>query len=118
MIVTSDNTALMPISSDASTGIAVAIPAGTPPGTGATRLPKTRPISTNTATGAATAPIAPSGSRTKILISSHVSCQSPRMRGSLVSNRVAGELQEHILEARLNSAEVGHADAMERQAVD
>src|SRR5690348_7413541 len=108
MIVTSDNTPLSAISTDANTGsptltnpVAVIEP-------GVGRPPMSRPTTTNTSTGKRIDPNAPSGSRRKILISSQVSFQSPRnIKLLLITNRMAGELQKNVLQIRQHSAEVG-----------
>src|SRR5438128_6244992 len=107
MIVTSDSTALGVISTDANTGTSTPIKAENRDEAVTARRPSTRPIATNISTGTAIVPIAPSGSRMKILISSQVSLR--RLRIS-ISNRVAGQLEEHVLEIRKLSAEVGHPD--------
>ena len=87
MIVTSDSIVLMMMSSDTSVG--------TPPGASkplseaeadaGTLTPAViRPSSTNASTGMTIVPIAPSGSRRKILVSSQVRFQSPRSMVFLV----------------------------------
>src|SRR5688572_15935934 len=114
MIVTSETTALVSISMAASTGrlvrrnasscdAGVASPRRTPP------TPRKR------STGTPTVPKRPSGSRTKILISSHASCE--RLLIS-IPNRVAGEAQEHVLERRHDGVEVGHGDGVTRHTLD
>src|SRR6185436_19936345 len=77
-----------------------------------------RPSATNSSTGIPTVPNRPSGSRTKILISGHVSFQSPRSMSPSVSNRVTGQPEKDILERREHGAEVGDPDSMFGEALD
>src|SRR6476469_1956510 len=77
-----------------------------------------RPSATNSSTGIPTVPNRPSGSRTKILISSHVSFQSPRSMAPSVSNRVAGQPEKDILERRKHRSEIGDPDSMLGEALD
>src|SRR5262245_57227892 len=83
--------------------------------------PSIRPSSTKSSTGTPTVPKSPSGSRTKILTSSHVSFHSPFIRllrpaaighrpCVLVSHRMSRQLDEHILERRQDRPEVLDAD--------
>src|SRR6478672_263958 len=116
MIVTSDPTALSAIITEANTGSAAGI---APPGRAAARAsagPARRPRTTKTRTGMPTVPNTPIGSRTKILISSHVSRSSFTMRS--LADRAAGQSQEHILEGRQLGAEIADADTMFRDAGD
>src|ERR1017187_3903173 len=120
MIVTSDSTAPMVMSMDTSTGMPPAPNRPLRVNEGGTLRPaETRPIRTNASTGMTIVPIAPSGSRRKILTSSQVSCQSPRrlVIGS-VADRVAGELQEDILEVRVQRPELGDLDPVLGQGLD
>src|ERR1700735_1147473 len=119
MMVTSDSTPLSAISTDARTGS----PTRTNPAAeielGVARPPSSRPATTNTRTGKRIDPNAPSGSRIKILSSSHVSFQSPRnIFCLLVTNRMAGQLQKDIFQGGKYSAKVGDADAVFGQALD
>src|SRR5215471_1946899 len=60
--------------------------------------------------GTPIAATSPSGSRTKIRISSQASFRSPRM--CLVPDRVPGELEEHVLERREHGAEVANGEVV------
>src|SRR5271155_5542468 len=111
MIVTSDKTPLMAISTETKTGNptrtnprAASARGGPPP-------PNSRPATTNTRTGKIIDPNAPSGSRRKILISSQVSFQSPRniselLQSRSISNRMPGELQKDVFQVRQYRAEI------------
>src|SRR5438034_7731921 len=105
MIVTSDRTALMAIMMQTNTGkptrarVFVARTAGG-------RLPTIRPMTTSTSTGMPIVANTPSGSRTKILISSQVRFHSPRSI-VLVPYRMAGQLEEYVFERRQHRAEIG-----------
>ena len=120
MIDTSDCTAPRAISNAAKIGRSSQTTRAASGGAVRARKPNTRPNTTKINTGTPTAPSTPSGSRTKILISSHVSLQSPRSMVSAVSiaNRAARQLEKHVLEGRQLGEEVGHHDPMRRQAVD
>ena len=116
MIATSDSTALAAISSDARIGRSTDDErAARPASARRARGPSSRPKhDEDQRPECRRVPITPSGSRTKILISSQVSLQSPRsmVSSASVANRVAGELEEDVLERRQLGAEVGHADPM------
>src|SRR5258705_11866941 len=60
--------------------------------------------------GITTAPTKPSGSRTKIRISSQVSFRRPSMGSRLVPDDVPGELEEDVLERREHGAEVANGE--------
>ena len=65
-----------------------------------------------------TVPMTPSGSRTKILISSQVSVSSPRSIGSLSSESSGRSLEEDVFERRTFGAEIGHLYSMLRDTLD
>src|SRR3989442_7923182 len=69
-----------------------------------------RPSTRNMASGIPTAATNPSGSRTKIRISSQVSFKSPRMMAASVADDVPGELEEHVLERREHGAKVANGE--------
>src|SRR5262245_55690821 len=121
MIVMSDSTTLIASSSDAKTGRSSVKGRGTPGGGGPApiRSPNIRPNNTKIPIGSSV-PKTPSGSRTKILISSHASFQSPRIITSArsISNRVSGQLEEHVLERLVRRPQIDHADSVLRHAVD
>src|SRR2546427_1865067 len=117
MIVTSDSTALSVIITDANTGTSTPINAENRDEAVTARRPSTRPITTNISTGTAIVPIAPSGSRMKILISSQVSLRRPLSMIS-IPNRVAGQLQEPVLEIRKPGPEVGSPDPVRGKTMD
>src|SRR5688572_16837596 len=110
-IVTSDCTVPTAMSSPTNTGSAkrAASPAGSD---GRRAAAVTRPSARNRTTGIATVPISPSGSRTKILISSQVSFQRPlnTRLPNLLPYRVSRDLEEDLLERRDEGTELGHAD--------
>src|SRR5213593_2834444 len=119
MMATSENMVLVAISRDARIGRSTETTRGT---WGACRTcgPSRRPNTTKIRTGTPTVPMTPSGSRTKILISSHVNPQSPRSMasGASVPNRVAGQLEKDVLECRQLRAKVDDPYAMLRQTLD
>src|SRR5580704_17455015 len=78
MMVTSDNTPLSAISTEARTGNPTRTNPAMPIELVGSRPPSIRPTPMNTMTGKKMDPKAPMGSRRKILISSQVSFQSPR----------------------------------------
>src|ERR1044071_622882 len=107
MIVTSDTTALIDIRMAASTGRPV-LRNSASGDAGVAAAPRiSRPTTTNTMTGTASVPKSPIGSRAKILISSHVSSNNPFIS---VPYRVAGELQEDVLQGRHARMEIGDGD--------
>src|SRR5262249_33888897 len=75
------------MSSDANTGRSTATKLLTPGGTTFNLLRNRRPTMANINTGTSKVPKTPSGSRTKILISSQVSFQRPRSMKSSVTSR-------------------------------
>ncbi len=101
MMVTSESTALTAISMAASTGTSTREVLDA-------RIGPRRAVSPNCARApgrappaSPTVPMRPSGSRTKILISSQVRFQqSAQHRQSSVPDRMAGQLEEHVLERR------------------
>src|SRR5215208_5004597 len=108
MMVTSDSTALMVMNTATNTATSICRSAPNPRrGRGA--VPTTRLTIRNMITGMPTVPNRPIGSRVNILISSQVSFSSPR---TSVPDRVAGQLQIHVLERRQDRAEIGDSDAM------
>src|SRR4051812_18648263 len=116
MTETSELAALRIIITDASTGNAAAT---VPPGRIAARAsagPATRPSPRKTMTGMPTVPETPIGSRTKILISSHVS--RSRFTWPSLANRPASQSQEHILEGRQLGTKVRDPDPVLRDARD
>src|SRR6185312_1307713 len=123
MIVTSESTALIVMSSDTSVGTPPSLSSPLRSGGGTPRTPRPPPVTLpsrmNASTGTTIVPNAPSGSRRKILISSQVRCQSPRsIVFSSVADRVAGQLQEHVLEVRQLRAKLRDSDAILRDALD
>src|SRR6476661_235267 len=119
-IVTSDAAEFSAISMDAKMGRSTVRNAAAPRGPPEGRRPRSRPSTTNNTTGIATVPMNPSGSRTKILISSQVSVQSPRSIFAVASipNRVARQLQEHIFERRPLRPEIRDVHSMLGEAAD
>src|SRR5919201_1889500 len=119
-MATSDPTALAAMTSDARIGRSTPTKRGTAGDAVRTRGPSSLPNKTNINTGTATVPITPSGSRTKILISSHVSLQSPRSMSMVTSlaNRMTGQPEKHVLEVRALGAEFGHSHPMLGETVD
>src|SRR5215831_7916140 len=119
-MATSDSTALAAIRTDAKIGGSTDMNRGTFPEPVRTLGPITRPNTTKTSTGTITVPITPSGSRTKILISSQVSRPSPRSITSpaSVANRVTGQLEKDILERGNLGAEVNDPNPMLRKALN
>src|SRR6185436_9627801 len=119
MMVTSDRTALRAIRIETRIGRSADTMSGGRRDAGPFSRPNIRPSTTNISTGNATVPITPSGSRTKILISSQVSVQSPRSTsGASIPNRMARQLQKHVFERRALGAKVGDLHAMLREACD
>jgi hypothetical protein len=120
MIATRDSTVLVVIRREARMGKSTETTRGRPGETRPTRGPSSRPNSTTINTGIPTVATTPSGSRTKILISSHVSCQSPRSMVSPASvpNHVASQLEKDVLECRELCAEVDHPHPVLRQALN
>src|SRR5580700_1513707 len=119
MMVTSDNTPLSAIRTDAKTGR----PTRTNPAAAVevwlSRPPIMRPTTTNIRTGNRIDPAAPIGSRRKILISSQVSLKSPRnICVSLIANRMAGQFQKNVLQIRQHSTKIGDADAVLGETLD
>src|SRR3954469_12242814 len=115
MMVTSDRTALIAMSTVEKTGKLTAT--SVPPldaGERRARLPPAiRPSTIKAITGIAIVPNAPIGSRRKILISSQVSFNNPRTASPpSVANRAARQLQEHVFQVRGAGPEVGHPDSM------
>src|ERR1035438_9297475 len=112
MMVTSDNTPLSAISTDTKTGSPTRRNPVAEREPGVSRPPANRPTTTKTRTGNKIDPNAPSGSRRKILISSHVSFQSPfNIAESLsIANRMACQLQKDILQVGQHRGEVGYPD--------
>src|SRR5689334_20033341 len=110
----------MAIISDAKIGRSTDTKRGMSGAPARTRGPSHRPNATKTSTGTTNVPINPSGSRTKILISSHVSFQSPRgmVLVASVPDRVAGQLEKDVFERRNLGAEVDDAHPMLGQTVD
>jgi hypothetical protein len=103
-----------------STGIAPALSTpdgGTADGIDVASRGRTRAMRTKAITGTSE-PNAPSGSRRKILISSHVSAQSPRMAIASVPDEMTGELEEHVLERRQHGPEIRDAHAVFGQGTD
>src|SRR5688572_19529608 len=115
MIVTSETTALVAMTIAARTGSPPVLRNTGSGDAGPPALRITRPITSNIRTGTARAPNRPSGSRTKILISSQTSCHKPFMS---IPDRVARQAEEHVLERRLGGVRVGHHDAVARHALD
>src|SRR6202048_1105166 len=120
MIATRDSTVLVVITKEGRMGRSAEIARVTPGETRRSGEPSTRPNTTKINTGTATVPMTPSGSRTKILISSQVSFQSPRSMVSApsVPNHVTGQLEKDVLECRELGAEVDHPHPMFRQTLD
>src|SRR5882672_5385177 len=116
MIVTSEITALKAIRITANTGSVTRTNALPVIDSGDSVRPAKLPRPMKTTTGMTMVPAAPMGSRMKILISSQVSFRRPR--STSIPDRVAGQREEHILEAGQHGPEVGDADPVLRQAVD
>src|SRR5687767_797493 len=123
MIVTSETTALVAMTSAARTGRPAFRNAHS--GDAGPAPPRiARPSARNRSTGTPTAPNRPSGSRAKILISSQTSCHKPFIGSYLpssspahlprasVSNRAPRQPEEHVLERRLGGVEIGDRDAV------
>src|SRR3954462_11540163 len=117
MMATNDSTTLATVSRPAKIGRSADMKRGTP-GVFASFGPPTRLMITKATTGMAMPPIAPSGSRRKILISSQARRHKPRSIIVSVADRVAGELEKDVLERRQLGAKVVHRDAMLGEAVD
>src|SRR5262245_14647240 len=101
MIVTSDSTAFSDAVIAANTGkstVTKSLARGE-----LDAPPSARPMPTNITVGRISAPISPSGSRAKILNSSHESFSSARMS---IPDRVAGQAQEDIFETWHDRAKV------------
>src|SRR5579871_3061543 len=107
MIVTRDPTPLRAISTAANTGRPTRTNAVAGIALAGSRPASDRPPRTKTIAGDKIVPNAPIGSRRKILISSHVSFQSPRNMGRLVANGMAGQFQENVFQVGQHRAEVG-----------
>src|SRR5438046_7169503 len=119
MMVTSDSTALIAIKSEMKTGKSMETNRGSSGAGVRTRPPASLAITTKSNTGMTMVPTTPSGSRTKILISSQVRRQSPRsMCCRLRANLVAGHTEEHVLECRHGGAEFGHSNVVLGEAAD
>src|SRR6185503_6476061 len=121
MMATSESTALAAVRIDAKIGRSTDKKRGKRGTAGEpSRMsgPTKRASTTKTKTGTNTVPMTPSGSRTKILISSQVSCHTVRIEADSVANRVAGQLEKDVLERRDFRAEVGDRDSMLRDAAD
>src|SRR5215510_12762522 len=119
MIVMSDPTALSAISTVVNTGRKP--PPGHPRRAGPITVAgdTTRDIPRNTSSGIAIDPNNPSGSRAKILISSHVSfARDLSVIVALVTDRVSCQFEEYILEVRSLAPKLGHLDPMFRDAAD
>src|SRR5580693_8033612 len=109
MMVTSESTALMAISSDTRTGmLAPENPLKARDADPTLGLVK-RPNTMKTRTGKPMVPNAPSGSRRKILVSIHVNFKRPRsiIVQFLFANGAASELEKDILKVGKNRSEIG-----------
>src|SRR5262249_54681158 len=120
MMVTSDNTPLSAISTDTNTGSPTRRNPAVGGEPGVIRPPANRLTTTKTTTGNTIDPIAPSGSRRKILISSQVSFQSPRIiAGSpSIADRMAGQFQKDVLQVGQHGGKVGDPDPVLGETVD
>src|SRR5437667_4625840 len=120
MIATRDRTVLRAIRTEARIGRSTEITRGTSAATRRLSEPNIWPNTTKINTGIPTMPMTPSGSRTKILISSQVSFESPRSTVSAASvpNHVASQLEKDVLERRKLCAEVDHPYPVFRQTLD
>src|SRR6266850_3877448 len=120
MMATSESMVLVAISREARIGRSTETARGIPGEARCTCGPSSLPNTTKIKTGTPTVPMTPSGSRTKILISSHVSPQSPRSMVSAASvpNHVAGELEKDVLECRQLRAKVDHRHPLFCQTLD
>src|ERR1700691_716313 len=120
MIVTRDSTALMAMRTEASTGRPTVIKLLAASEVGASPWPAIRPATRNTRTGITIVPIAPSGSRRKILISIQVNFHSPRsiVIKASVANRVTGQFEKDVLQVGENGAEIRDPDAILRQTMN
>src|SRR5436305_1655610 len=116
MIATSERTALVVMRSAVRIGRSTETTRGTLAAPRRVPSPNIRPNMTKISTGMPTLPKKPSGSRTKIFVSSQASFQRPRNMS--VSNRVAGQAEEHILERRELGAKVGDGDPVGGDALD
>src|SRR5712675_1949429 len=115
MIVTSDSTALMLMKTAEKTGKLTR----TRGEEAATLRPASRPRTTNITTGMPIVPIAPSGSRRKILISSQLNFTRPRnIVSPLIANGMPGQLEEDIFEVGELCPEVGDPDPVLGQTLD
>src|ERR1039458_910730 len=119
MMVTSESTALMAIRSDTRTGR----PAPESPlpvnEEGASLWFVTRPNTTKSSTGTTMVPIAPSGSRRKILIS--IKSASKAHAASLcflLANGVTGQFEENVLKVGKNCPEIRDSNPIFRKAVN
>src|SRR3954469_7027698 len=118
-MVMSDSTALSAIRIAASTGRSMVTRAGASRGPPAPERPNIRPSTTKTRTGMTTVPMTPSGSRTKILISSHVSVSRPlNIRRPSVPDRMAGDVEEHVFQRRSIGAKIRDLDLMIRDTAN
>src|SRR4029079_13941236 len=94
-----------------STGRSMVTSVGASRGTPPPDRPNIRPSTTKTRTGTRTVPMTPSGSRTKILISSHVSVSRPlNIRRPSVPARMAGGVEEHVFQCRSVGAKIRDLD--------
>src|ERR1035438_5755251 len=112
MMVTRDNPPLSAISTATRTGSPTRRNPVAESEPGVSRPPANRPTTTKIRTGNKIDPNSPSGSRRKILISSHVSFQSPRnIAESLsIANRMAGQFQKNVLQVGQHGPKVGDLD--------
>src|ERR1700693_734329 len=119
MMVTSDSTVLMTMSSDTITGQPTRIKLLLASADGGVRRPTTRPTTRKMITGNRMVPNAPMGSRRNTLISIQVSFQSPRIiLVRLVAYRVPGQFQKHVLEIRKHGTKIRHRDLIRREATN
>src|SRR3954462_3801989 len=117
-MVMSDSTALSAIRIAASTGRSIVTRAGASR-PAAPERPNIRPSTTKTRTGMTTVPMTPSGCRTEISISSHVSVSSPlSIRRPSVPDRVAGDVEEHVFQRRSIGAKIRDLDLMIRDTAN
>src|ERR1700736_1773141 len=119
IIVTSDRTALIAINSEARTGSPTRTKLFAPGDCAESPRPSARPTTRKITTGITIVPIAPSGSRRKILISIHVSFHSPcSIISSLLSNRMTSQFKKHVLKVRKNGAEIRDSYSIFGQATN
>src|SRR5260370_30800585 len=120
MMVTSDNTPLIAMSTDTKTGSPTRKNPAVESEPGVRRPPANRLPTAKTRTGNKIDPNAPSGSRRKILISSQVSFQSPRSIAESLSiaDRMAGQFQKDVLQVGQHGAEVGDPDPILGETLD